>query len=180
MEAFAGLEHQVEVPGLPVAAHRIGEAIFQRTENGDQPGGEVPFPRDLAGEIFLADLAVGEKAERTARLLGGGLRGRLDADGECLGKGADVLEEDPAGVEVGFHDRGLIEMAQGSAQAQAVKPAQNSCDRTGKSCNKGRLGAGSGGGRWLLHTHTSTRTAGVQPFGCGSAALCKPSDRKRR
>ncbi len=59
VKAFAGFEHQMNVFGLTVAAHGVGETVFQRAEDGDQAGGDAVLPGDLAGEGFLAGLAAG-------------------------------------------------------------------------------------------------------------------------
>ena len=59
-----------------------------------------------AGEIFLAGLAVGQKAEGSPGLLGTGVGGGFDARGQSLGERAEVFDEDATGVEISFHDGG--------------------------------------------------------------------------
>jgi hypothetical protein len=120
-QAFAGFQDPVDVFGLAVAAHGVGEAVFQRAEDGDQARGDAVRAGDLPGQGFLADLAAGQIAEGPARLLGGRVGGGFDARGQSLGESAEVFDEDAAGIELGFHDRGLEEMPERAPQAQPVE-----------------------------------------------------------
>jgi len=81
----------VNVFGLAIPPHGVGQTVFQRTENGDQAGGDAIGAGDLAGEGFLADLAAGQIAERASGLFGPGVGGGFDARGQSLGKSAEVL-----------------------------------------------------------------------------------------
>ena len=73
VRATAGFQHQVDVFSLAVAAHGVGEAVFRRAEDGDEAGGHTVLAGDLAGEVFLAELAAGQKAEGAAGLFGAGI-----------------------------------------------------------------------------------------------------------
>ena len=151
VEAFAGFEHQVNVFGLAVAAHGVGQTVFQRAENGDQTGGHAVVAGDLAGQVFFAGLAAGQIAEGSPGLLGTGVGGGFDARGQSLGESAEVFDEDTTGVEISFHDGRLEEMAERAAQAQPVKAGQNACHRIAKSVKKSRRDAGGGGRSLLVH-----------------------------
>src|SRR5438034_6691393 len=136
MEALAGFEHQMDVFGLAIAAHGVGQTVFQRAEDGDQAAGYTVLAGDLAGEGFLARLAAGQITEGSARLLRRGVGGGFDARRQTLRESAEVFDDNAAGVEVGFHDGGLEEMAEGAAQAQPVETRQNACDRSTESVKK--------------------------------------------
>ena len=151
VKAFAGFEHHVNMLGLAVATHGVGEAVFQRTEDGDQAGGDAVRAGDLPGEGFLADLAAGQIAEGASGLFGTGVGRGFDAGGQTFGKSLEVFDEDAAGVEIGFHDGWLEEMAQRAAQSQSVKAGQNACNRIAKSVKKSRRDAGAGGRSLLVH-----------------------------
>src|SRR5512140_463474 len=135
----------MNVFGLAVAAHRVGETVFQRAEDGDEAGGEAVLAGDLAGQGFLADLAAGQVTEGPSGLFGAGVSSGFDARGETLGKRAKILNQDAAGVEIGFHDGGLEEMTERASQPQAVEAAQNACHRIAESVKKSRRDAGSDG-----------------------------------
>ena len=79
---------------------------------------------------------LGQPAEGTSGLFGAGVSGGFDARGQTLGKGAEVFDEDAAGVEVSFHDGGLEEVAQRATQTQPVETRQNACYRSAKSVKK--------------------------------------------
>jgi len=55
---------------------------------------------------------------------------------------------DATGVEVGFHDGALEEMAERAAQAQPVEAGQNACHRVAESFKKSRRDAGECGRSW--------------------------------
>ena len=151
VKAFAGFQNHVDVFGLAVTAHGVGEAVFQRAEDGDQAGGDAVLAGDLPGEGFFADLAAGQIAKGASGLFGTGVGSGFDARGQPLGENAEVFEEDAAGIEIGFHDRGLEEMPECATQAQSVKARQNTCNRVAKSVKKGRRNAGDGGRSLLVH-----------------------------
>ena len=133
VKTFARFEHQMNVFGLPVPAHGVGQAVLQGAENGDQARGDTILAGDLAGQVFLAGLAAGQITEGAPGLLGGGIGGGLDAG------------------EIGFHHGGLEEMAQGAAQRQTVKTRQNACHRAAESVKKGRRNAGDDRRSLLFH-----------------------------
>ncbi len=62
----AGLQHQVDVFGLAVAAPGVGGAVFRRAEEGDQAGSDAVLAGDLASEGLFANLAAGQIAEGAA------------------------------------------------------------------------------------------------------------------
>jgi hypothetical protein len=53
VKTFARFEHQMNVFGLPVAAHGVGQTVLQGAENGDQAGGDAILAGDLAGWLRL-------------------------------------------------------------------------------------------------------------------------------
>jgi hypothetical protein len=53
VQTLAGFEHQMDVFGVPVAAHGVGEAVFQRAEDGNQAGGHTAGAGDLAARSSL-------------------------------------------------------------------------------------------------------------------------------
>jgi len=122
VETFAGFEHQMNVFGLAVAAHGVGQTVFQRAEDGDQAGGHAVLAGDLPGQRFFADLTAGQPAEGASGYFGAGVSGGFEARGQPVGESAEVFDEDAAGVEIGFHDGGLEEMPQRARKRRRSKP----------------------------------------------------------
>jgi hypothetical protein len=115
---------------------------------------------------------VGQIAEGAASLLGAGVGGGFDAGGQSLGESAEVLDEDAAGIELGFHDGGLEEMVQRAAQAQPVQAGQNTCYGMTESVRKGRRDAGDGGrSLWVYPPKLLSHRPAFRHYGCGLAAF---------
>jgi hypothetical protein len=124
---------------------------------------ETILELDRANLTMLVEAGVTTQAvsdaANAAGLLGAGVGGGFDAGGQSLGESVEVLDEDAAGIELGFHDGGLEEMVQRAAQAQPVQAGQNTCYGMTESVRKGRRDAGDGGRSLWVHPPNFYRTA---------------------
>ena len=150
-QALALFEHQMDLLALAITADLVGHAGFHGAENGDQALGHSVALGQFPGQILLAPLAGVQIQERPPGSVGDILGGSLQVARDPRGEGAKVLDENPAGVEVGFHDAGLVEMAKGPSKPQTVKTAKRPSNPRGKCVKKLMADAGRTAG-CCLHT----------------------------
>jgi hypothetical protein len=58
--------------------------------------------------------------------------------GQTLGESAEALDDEAAGIGLGFNKGGREAMALCAAQAQPIKARQNACNQIAKSVKKSR------------------------------------------
>lgn len=152
VEAFAGLELEMELVRRVVAAHEVGQARLHAVEDADEPVGDVVALGERTGErVFALGRGV-EIAHRPAALPGEGVGGIAHAVAQRSGVGAEVLQQDARRTELPEHEGGLIKVTQTAPQPQPVVALDYARDIRAVLRQKLLHAAAVVCGRWFFHT----------------------------
>jgi hypothetical protein len=161
MQTLAPLQMQLQLFGLSIASQGIRTTRLDTAQYANEPLLNTIALSDAPRHLFFALRRRTDIDQRPTRLGRQRLRGLLDAPASGFDQAAKLLKQNVLDRQISLHDRRTVKLAQGPAQAQAIKPMKNPTDTILITLYK-TIGSAIAGCR--LSFHTSSLTVGRWRF----------------
>ena len=132
VQAFARFQNQMNLFALAITPHRIGQARFDCAKYGDQTLGNSILTGQFASQFLFIGISAAQILYRSVGLGGGLVSCRFNSLGNPLGETLEVLDQDLAGGEIGFHRIRLKQQPLSGAKSQPIKTTKNPCNMLAK------------------------------------------------
>jgi hypothetical protein len=132
VQALALAVADLQLAGLVVLVDLEGHAGIDAAQHADEAFADVVAGGDLPGDVLFAVLGRIEVTDLAAQLLRLAQGGGFEASGYLQAMGREVLVGDAVDPQIVLQAAGVAEVAQRTAEEQAVKAAEDPADNGGE------------------------------------------------